>query len=61
LKARGKAVVVITHDDRYFSIADRVIKLDYGNWSRTGGRPSGRLNRLGKRTQRGVFDRITDA
>src|SRR5882757_3579628 len=30
LKARGKAVVVITHDDRYFSAADRVIKLDYG-------------------------------
>jgi putative ATP-binding cassette transporter len=30
LKARGKALVVITHDDRYFSVADRVIKLDYG-------------------------------
>jgi putative ATP-binding cassette transporter len=30
LKARGKAVLVITHDDRYFSVADRVIKLDYG-------------------------------
>jgi putative pyoverdin transport system ATP-binding/permease protein len=30
LKARGKAVVVITHDDRYFSAADRIIKLDYG-------------------------------
>lgn len=30
LKARGKAVVVITHDDRYFPVADRVIKLDYG-------------------------------
>lgn len=30
LKRRGKAVVVITHDDRYFWAADRVIKLDYG-------------------------------
>jgi putative ATP-binding cassette transporter len=30
LKDRGKAVVVITHDDRYFSAADRIIKLDYG-------------------------------
>ncbi|MBA4136613.1 MAG: ABC transporter ATP-binding protein [Opitutus sp.] len=30
LKKRGKAVVVITHDDRYFWVADRVIKLDYG-------------------------------
>ena len=30
LKARGKAVLVITHDDRYFDMADRLIKLDYG-------------------------------
>jgi putative ATP-binding cassette transporter len=30
LKKRGKAVLVITHDDRYFWVADRVIKLDYG-------------------------------
>jgi putative ATP-binding cassette transporter len=30
LKARGKTVVVITHDDRYFAVADRVLKLDYG-------------------------------
>jgi len=30
LKARGKAVLVITHDDRYFNVADRIIKLDYG-------------------------------
>ncbi len=30
LKARGKTVVVITHDDRYFHLADRVIKLEDG-------------------------------
>jgi len=30
LKARGKAVLVITHDDRYFALADRRIKLDGG-------------------------------
>lgn len=30
LKARNKTVLVITHDDRYFNLADRVIKLDYG-------------------------------
>ncbi|HEX5715570.1 MAG TPA: cyclic peptide export ABC transporter [Thermoanaerobaculia bacterium] len=30
LKARGKAVLVITHDDRYFHVADRLLKLDYG-------------------------------
>jgi len=30
LKAMGKTVLVISHDDRYYSVADRVIKLDYG-------------------------------
>jgi putative ATP-binding cassette transporter len=30
LKERGKTVVVVSHDDRYYHIADRVIKLDYG-------------------------------
>ncbi|MET0625042.1 MAG: cyclic peptide export ABC transporter [Pyrinomonadaceae bacterium] len=30
LKRRGKTVVVISHDDRYYHVADRVIKLDYG-------------------------------
>ena len=30
LKARNKTALVITHDDRYFHLADRIIKLDYG-------------------------------
>ncbi|MDV0437270.1 cyclic peptide export ABC transporter [Xanthomonas sacchari] len=30
LKARGKAIVVITHDDRYFHLADQVIVLGEG-------------------------------
>lgn len=30
LKAKGKTVLVISHDDRYYSVADRVIKLDEG-------------------------------
>ena len=30
LKRRGKTVLVITHDDRYYYLADRLIKLDYG-------------------------------
>ncbi len=30
LKARGKTVVVISHDDRYYHVADRVLKLVYG-------------------------------
>ncbi len=30
LKERGKTVIVITHDDRYFHLADHIVKLDYG-------------------------------
>jgi len=30
LKARGKTVLVISHDDRYYEVGDRIVKLDYG-------------------------------
>ena len=30
LKSKGKAVLVITHDDHFFQYADRIIKLDFG-------------------------------
>jgi putative ATP-binding cassette transporter len=30
LKARGKTVVVISHDERYYHLGDRVVKLEYG-------------------------------
>jgi putative ATP-binding cassette transporter len=30
LKQRGKTVLVISHDDRYFHLADQLIKLEYG-------------------------------
>jgi putative pyoverdin transport system ATP-binding/permease protein len=30
LKAKGKTILVISHDDRYFHLADEIIKLDYG-------------------------------
>jgi len=30
LARRGKTVIVITHDDRYFHCADQIIKLDFG-------------------------------
>ena len=30
LKARAKTVIAITHDDKYFEFADRLIKLDSG-------------------------------
>ena len=37
LRANGKAVVVITHDEKYFHVADRVVKLDYGRVNGTNG------------------------
>jgi putative ATP-binding cassette transporter len=30
LKARGKTVVVISHDDRYYNLGDRIVKLESG-------------------------------
>ena len=30
LKARGKTVIAITHDDRYYDLPDRLIKLERG-------------------------------
>jgi putative ATP-binding cassette transporter len=30
LKARGKLIIVISHDDHYYDVADRIIKLNYG-------------------------------
>jgi putative ATP-binding cassette transporter len=30
LRARGKSVLIISHDDKYFHLADRLVKLDYG-------------------------------
>ncbi|AMO95611.1 cyclic peptide transporter family protein [Collimonas fungivorans] len=44
LCARGKTVLVITHDDRYFPLADRVLKLDNGSIiSETYGAPAALL------------------
>ena len=30
LKAQGKTIIATSHDDRYFHVADRVIKMEYG-------------------------------
>lgn len=30
LKSRGKTVIAVSHDDRYFTQCDRLIKLNYG-------------------------------
>ena len=29
-KAQGKTVIAITHDDRWFHVADQVLKMEYG-------------------------------
>jgi putative pyoverdin transport system ATP-binding/permease protein len=38
LKAQGKAVIVISHDERYYAVADRLVHLDAGRV--TGGLPA---------------------
>lgn len=30
LRARGKTIIVVSHDDRYFHLADRIVKLESG-------------------------------
>ncbi|MEO1054746.1 MAG: hypothetical protein AAFX87_29205, partial [Bacteroidota bacterium] len=30
LKAKGKTIIAVTHDDKYFTSSDRLIKFDYG-------------------------------
>ncbi|HKW92659.1 MAG TPA: cyclic peptide export ABC transporter [Methylomirabilota bacterium] len=40
LKSRGKTIVVISHDDRYYSLGDRVVKLEDGRI--TGDTPTSR-------------------
>jgi putative ATP-binding cassette transporter len=32
LRDQGRAIVAVTHDDRYFGAADRVLKMDYGQF-----------------------------
>ena len=44
LRKRGKAIIAISHDDRYFHCADQVITLEYGQ-IRSLERPHGDLPR----------------
>jgi len=30
LKKRGKTIVAVTHDDKYYSVADRIVRMDFG-------------------------------
>ena len=36
LKNEGKTIIAVSHDDRYFHVADRVIRMDYGKVIREG-------------------------
>ena len=36
LKEQGKTVIAVTHDDKYFATADRVLKMDEGQLSENG-------------------------
>lgn len=38
LKQQGKTIIAVTHDDKYFDRADRVVKMEYGGFV-----PSGKL------------------
>ncbi|WP_232629813.1 cyclic peptide export ABC transporter [Methylobacterium sp. Leaf118] len=40
LRARGKAVLAISHDDRYFDVADRLLKLESGALVEVGAAPA---------------------
>ncbi len=31
MKQKGKTIIIITHDDRYFHLADKMVKLEYGS------------------------------
>jgi len=44
LQKRGKTILVISHDDHYFHIADRIIKLNYGKIE--AGSPSSKVSDL---------------
>lgn len=39
LKAQGKTVVAVSHDDRFFHLADRVVKMEYGEMVPLGPEP----------------------
>ena len=32
LQKKGKTIIVVSHDDQYFHVADRVLKMDYGKF-----------------------------
>lgn len=50
LKARGKTAVVISHDERYYFAADRIIRLEEGKLKKVETSPSSGLDEIGTQT-----------
>jgi len=40
LKSKGKTIIAVSHDDRYFHCADRVLKMEYGQFVEYSNSPS---------------------
>jgi putative ATP-binding cassette transporter len=49
LRSRGKGLLVISHDDKYFPLADRLLRLDYGKLTEVGGGSEPATRELGAR------------
>jgi putative ATP-binding cassette transporter len=49
LRSRGKGLLVISHDDKYFPLADRLLRLDYGKLTEVGADPEPAAQVLGAR------------
>lgn len=41
LKRKGKTIVAITHDEKYFGVADRILKMEEGRFIEIGANPAG--------------------
>lgn len=48
LKAAGKTVIAVTHDDRWFGTADRVLRMDYGELTEPDGAEPPRKKRMAR-------------
>lgn len=46
MKQKGKIVIAITHDDHYFNVDDKIIKLDMGSLDFCKDRKNGEITKL---------------
>lgn len=52
LQRQGKTLIVVSHDDRYFDVADRIIRLEAGKITETRNMPDGANNVLSRTAER---------